>query len=195
MGVAVGLVIGGGNIVRGSQLAKMGMDRVGADYMGMLGTVINALALQDVLEQQGRRDARDDGHPHGGARRAVHPAPRAAALREGAHGHLCRRYRQSVLFDRHRGGAARDPDEGRRHHQGDERRRRLLGRPEEGPDGEVLRDDQLPRRDARGARRDGPDRDHAVQGEQAPAHRAQHPQDTAPSRARSRGERVGTLVQ
>ena len=53
MGVAVGLVIGGGNIVRGAQLSKMGMDRVGADYMGMLGTVINALALQDVLERKG----------------------------------------------------------------------------------------------------------------------------------------------
>ena len=51
MGVAVGLVVGGGNIVRGSQLAKLGMDRVSSDYMGMLGTVINALALQDVLEQ------------------------------------------------------------------------------------------------------------------------------------------------
>ena len=53
MGAEVGLVIGGGNIVRGSQLSQMGMDRVGADYMGMLGTVINALALQDVLEKQG----------------------------------------------------------------------------------------------------------------------------------------------
>ena len=52
-GVSVGLVIGGGNIVRGSQLAKVGMDRVGADYMGMLGTVINGLALQDVLEREG----------------------------------------------------------------------------------------------------------------------------------------------
>jgi uridylate kinase len=51
MGVGVGLVIGGGNIVRGSQLSKSGMDRVAADYMGMLGTVINALALQDVLEK------------------------------------------------------------------------------------------------------------------------------------------------
>ena len=53
MGVTVALVIGGGNIVRGSQLSKMGMDRVGADYMGMLGTVINALAVQDVLERKG----------------------------------------------------------------------------------------------------------------------------------------------
>jgi uridylate kinase len=53
MGVAVGMVVGGGNIVRGSQLATMGMDRVGSDYMGMLGTIINALALQDVLERKG----------------------------------------------------------------------------------------------------------------------------------------------
>ena len=53
MGTTVGLVIGGGNIVRGSQLAQMGMDRVGADYMGMLGTIINALAVQDVLERRG----------------------------------------------------------------------------------------------------------------------------------------------
>ncbi len=52
-GADVGLVIGGGNIVRGSQLSKMGMDRVSADYMGMLGTVINALAVQDILERQG----------------------------------------------------------------------------------------------------------------------------------------------
>jgi uridylate kinase len=52
-GVQIGMVIGGGNIVRGSLLSKMGMDRVSADYMGMLGTVINALAFQDILEREG----------------------------------------------------------------------------------------------------------------------------------------------
>jgi uridylate kinase len=52
-GVAVGLVVGGGNFVRGALLAKVGLDRVNADYMGMLGTVINGLALQDVLEREG----------------------------------------------------------------------------------------------------------------------------------------------
>lgn len=52
-GATLGLVIGGGNMVRGSQLAQLGMDRVGADYMGMLGTVINALAVQDALERKG----------------------------------------------------------------------------------------------------------------------------------------------
>ncbi|HEU4989673.1 MAG TPA: UMP kinase [Gemmatimonadaceae bacterium] len=53
LGATVGLVIGGGNIVRGTILSKMGLDRVTADYMGMLGTVINALAVQDVLERKG----------------------------------------------------------------------------------------------------------------------------------------------
>lgn len=53
LGAQIGMVIGGGNIVRGSQVSKLGMDRVSADYMGMLGTVINALAFQDVLEREG----------------------------------------------------------------------------------------------------------------------------------------------
>jgi uridylate kinase len=52
-GASVGLVIGGGNIIRGRSLSGMGVDRVTADYMGMLGTVINALAVQDVLERKG----------------------------------------------------------------------------------------------------------------------------------------------
>jgi uridylate kinase len=53
MGVSVGIVIGGGNIWRGAQAEAGGMDRVTADYAGMLATVINALALQDVLEREG----------------------------------------------------------------------------------------------------------------------------------------------
>jgi uridylate kinase len=52
-GAAIGLVIGGGNIIRGTTASKEGMDRVSADYMGMLATVINALALQDILERRG----------------------------------------------------------------------------------------------------------------------------------------------
>jgi uridylate kinase len=50
MGAQVGMVIGGGNFIRGAVLSQEGMDRVAADYMGMLGTVINALAVQNVLE-------------------------------------------------------------------------------------------------------------------------------------------------
>lgn len=53
LGVQVGLVIGGGNIFRGAGLAEAGMDRVTGDQMGMLATVINALALQDALERHG----------------------------------------------------------------------------------------------------------------------------------------------
>ncbi len=51
MGVQVGMVIGGGNIFRGAGLAKGGIDRVTGDHMGMLATVINALAMQDALER------------------------------------------------------------------------------------------------------------------------------------------------
>jgi len=51
LGIQVGIVIGGGNIIRGAQVGKAGMDRVSGDYMGMLATTINALALQDKLEQ------------------------------------------------------------------------------------------------------------------------------------------------
>lgn len=51
MGVEVAVVIGGGNIFRGAGLAEAGMDRVTADHIGMLGTVINALAMQDSLEK------------------------------------------------------------------------------------------------------------------------------------------------
>jgi uridylate kinase len=53
MGVSVGIVVGGGNFWRGSQAEKEGMERVTADYAGMLATVINALVLQDVLEREG----------------------------------------------------------------------------------------------------------------------------------------------
>ncbi len=53
LGVQLGLVIGGGNILRGTTASGQGMDRVSADYMGMLATVINALALQDILERKG----------------------------------------------------------------------------------------------------------------------------------------------
>ena len=52
-GVEVGMVIGGGNLFRGAGLAEAGMERVTGDHMGMLATVMNALAMQDALEHQG----------------------------------------------------------------------------------------------------------------------------------------------
>ena len=52
-GIEIAIVIGGGNIFRGAGLARAGMDRVTGDYMGMLATVMNALAIQDALESRG----------------------------------------------------------------------------------------------------------------------------------------------
>jgi len=52
-GTEVGIVVGGGNYFRGAELQQRGMDRARADYMGMLGTVMNCLALQDFLEKEG----------------------------------------------------------------------------------------------------------------------------------------------
>jgi uridylate kinase len=52
-GVQIAIVVGGGNFFRGAELSQRGMDRARADYMGMLGTVMNCLALQDFLEKQG----------------------------------------------------------------------------------------------------------------------------------------------
>lgn len=54
-GVEVGLVIGGGNIIRGAEKAAEGLDRVTSDHMGMLATVLNALAMQDALEHLGQQ--------------------------------------------------------------------------------------------------------------------------------------------
>ncbi|MDP7572156.1 MAG: UMP kinase [Myxococcota bacterium] len=53
LGIQVCLVIGGGNVIRGIQAASQGLDRTSADYMGMLASVINAVALQDALESEG----------------------------------------------------------------------------------------------------------------------------------------------
>ena len=52
LGVDLAIVVGGGNFIRGKMIEQMGVDRVQADYMGMLGTVINALAVQNALEQK-----------------------------------------------------------------------------------------------------------------------------------------------
>ena len=53
LGIDLAIVVGGGNFIRGKMMEQMGVDRVQADYMGMLGTVINALAVQNALEQKG----------------------------------------------------------------------------------------------------------------------------------------------
>ena len=79
-GVQVAIVVGGGNFFRGAELQQAGIDRSRGDYMGMLGTVMNCLALQDFLGAGGAGHPRADRHHHGTGRRAVysaqgHPSP------------------------------------------------------------------------------------------------------------------------
>ena len=74
-----------------SPTAPTGMDRVSADHMGMLATVINALALQDALERVGDLHPRALRHRDARGGRALHPPPRHPPPREGARGHLRRR--------------------------------------------------------------------------------------------------------
>ena len=91
-GVQLAIVPGGGNIYRGLRGAAEGMDRATGDYMGMLATVLNALALQDALREAGRPHARAVGDHRSGGRRALHPPPRDAPPREGAGRDLRRRH-------------------------------------------------------------------------------------------------------
>ena len=107
MGVQVALVIGGGNIFRGLAGAAAGMERSTADYMGMLATIINSLAMQSALEGDRRADAGAIRHRHAGGVRALYPPPRRAPHGEGPRRHLRRRHRQPVFHHRHRRGAAR----------------------------------------------------------------------------------------
>ncbi len=72
-GIEIAIVVGGGNIFRGVSQQAKGMDPANADYMGMLATVINALALRDALEHAGSRDAGSKRDHHAAAGRALHP--------------------------------------------------------------------------------------------------------------------------
>ena len=107
LGVQTAIVIGGGNIFRGVAASARGMDRSTADYMGMLATVMNALALQDALEAAGRADAGAVGDRDARGGRAVHPPPGRPPPREGPRRGLRRRHRQPLLHHRHRRRAAR----------------------------------------------------------------------------------------
>ena len=103
LGVEIAIVIGGGNIFRGVAASAQGMERATADYMGMLATVINALALQDALEKAGLQTRVLSRHRDARGGRAVHPATGHPPSGEGAGGHLRRRDGQPLLHHRHRG--------------------------------------------------------------------------------------------
>ena len=108
LGVQVAVVIGGGNIFRGVAPGAAGMDRATADYMGMLATLMNALALQDAMRRAGLVSRVQSALS---IEQVAEPYIRGRAMRhleEGPGRDLRRRHRQSVLHHRHRRGAARD---------------------------------------------------------------------------------------
>ena len=90
------LVVGGGNIFRGMAAAAKGFDRATADYMGMLATVMNALALQNALEKLGVDTRVQSAIPMASVSRALHPPPRPPASRERPDRAVRRRDRQSL---------------------------------------------------------------------------------------------------
>jgi len=111
-GIQIAMVVGGGNIFRGAQAVSMGMDRPQADYMGMLATVINALALQDNRASRvayscsnGRRDA--------GNCRTLYKKTSLKTLGKGARGDICCRDRFSLFFYGYRRIASCRRDRGR----------------------------------------------------------------------------------
>lgn len=89
-GNQIAVVVGGGNFFRGAELSQAGLERARADYMGMLGTVMNCLALQDSWSRKGRHPGAD-GHRHGAGGRGLHPLAGHQASGEGEGRHLRRR--------------------------------------------------------------------------------------------------------
>jgi uridylate kinase len=132
MGVELGVVIGGGNIFRGVAPGAAGMDRATADYMGMLATVMNALALQDAMRHRGLASRVQSAL---NIEQVAEPYIRGKAMRYLEEGKIlpgrrqdrdlrCR-HRQSLLHHRHCGGTARHGDECPDRAEGDQGRRRL----------------------------------------------------------------------
>ena len=113
------------------------MDRATADYMGMLATVINALALQDALEQHGVTTRVVTAIE---MRAVAEPFIRRRAIRHLEKGRVvifAGRHRQPLLHDRYRRGPARHGDQGGSHPEGHEGRRHLHRRPDARPDGDA----------------------------------------------------------
>ena len=120
-GVQLGVVVGGGNFFRGIAAASKKLDRVTADHMGMLATVINALALQDALEKQGV-PTRVQTAIH--MQQVAEPYIRRRAIRHMEKGRIVdfrRRHLESLFLHGHGRRAARARDSRRRHRQSDAR--------------------------------------------------------------------------
>jgi uridylate kinase len=132
LGVELALVIGGGNIFRGVAAASRGMDRASADYMGMLATVMNSLAMQDALEKVGVVTRVQSAIE---MQQVAEPYIRRRAVRHLEKGRVVifrGRHRQSLFHDRHRCESAGHGNQCRRHPQGDQGRRGLQRRSGQG---------------------------------------------------------------
>ena len=133
-GVEVAIVVGGGNIYRGLKGAAQGMDRATGDYMGMLATVLNALAMQDALEKRGAHTRVQSAIT---ISEVAEPYIRRRAIRhleKKPDRDLRRGHRQPVLHDGHRRGPARAGDPRRGDPDGQEQRGgRLRRRPAHEP--------------------------------------------------------------
>ena len=170
-GVSIAVVVGGGNIWRGKVHEEAGMDRATADYMGMLATVINALALQDALERMGvpsRVQTAIAMH------QIAEPYIRRRAIRHLEKGRV-------VIFAAGTGNPYFTTDttaalravevNARSDSEGHESRWHLLGRSEEGPDGDALRPARVHGRAAARPGSHGLDGDGAVHGQRLAGHR------------------------
>ena len=138
-GLEICLVIGGGNIFRGMAGAAAGMDRAQADYMGMLATVMNALAMQNALERLGVETRVQSAVQMD---QVCEPVIRRRAERHLEKGRVVI-FAAGVFHDRFRRRAARRRDEMRRAAEGHQRRRGVRCRSQEEPQREAFRNSQL----------------------------------------------------
>ena len=139
MGVQVGIVVGGGNIFRGVSAQAGSMDRATADYMGMMATVMNALALKDAFETLGIK-ARVQSALSMQQIAETYARPKAIQyLEEGKVVIFAAGTGNTVLHDRHCRRIARCGNELRRDAQSHQRRRRVHRRPEKRPICNTLR--------------------------------------------------------
>ncbi len=145
-GIALGVVVGGGNILRGVKMSGKSLSRPTADAMGMLATVMNGAGARSRDRAARRAGAHHVGAHHAAGLRNLRAGAGAAAFRGEPHRRVRRRHRQSVLHHRHDRGPARRRNGMRRGAQGHQCRRRLQRRPEEGPEGQALRPDHAARK-------------------------------------------------
>ena len=133
-GTQVAVVVGGGNFFRGAELSQAGMDRARADYMGMLGTVMNCLALQDFLEKEGVQTRVQTAITMGQVAEPYIPRRAERHLEKGRVVIFGAGVGHAVLLHRHRRRPARPRDRVPGPADGQERcRRRLRRRPARDP--------------------------------------------------------------